>query len=226
MALGLFAGCQIDDLEFFGEQRFIYFPTMDKGHSMNYTLGGLDEGIVKIPLRYSGRFYEEDRDYLIEVLEEKGTEEAPIINATEGVEFKLPEKLVFKTTDVVERMYQDTLELKVMKSDRMDEAVLNITLKLATNDNFQAAIRDSLIMNIKVTNMITRPAWWTSEVEEAYLGEYSDIKYKLFMDNIYDGDYGALEAGEQHGYAVQFKNWLEANPHYENGQRITVPVIG
>ncbi len=226
MALGLFSGCKIDELEFFGEERFIYFPTINREHTINYTLGGLEEDVVKIPLRYSGRYYTENREYKIQIVQEEGTPENPIVNAEEGVEFSLPEKLIFRTAQKEQQRYADNLDLKVMKSDRMNTEVLNITLRLVSNENFTAAVRDSMTMNIKVTNMIAKPYWWTSEIAEAYLGEYSNIKYKLFLDNVYDGDYGQLEAGEQYYYALQFKKWLEENPHYENGKLITVPVIG
>ena len=226
MTLAIVSSCQIDDIDLFGAERFIYFPTIGHEHAINYTLGGLDEGVIEIPLRYSGRFYEEDRDYLVEVLEVEGTEDSPVINAEENVEFFLPDKFTFRAASDEKDRFRDILPVTVKRSSRMDEAKLNITLKLVSNDNFSASVRDSMVMKIWVTNMIIKPQWWNEEVSEAYLGDYSDVKYKLFIDHVFDGDYGALSAGEQHLYALRFKHWLEENPHYEDGQLITVPVVG
>ena len=223
LAACLFAGCKTDEIDLFGEERYICFETIDNEYSISYTLGGMDEGYVDIPVTYCGRFYEDDREYALEVIKKEGTEEKPVINAEEGIEFELPEKMVFRAS---ENKYHDVLRLKIKSSPRMDEEVLNICLRLVSNDNFLAQLRNSLEMNVLVTNIITKPSWWNEEVVDAYLGEYSDVKYKLFMENIYDGDYGKLTAGEKHQYAVLFKNYLQENPHYDNGKLITVPVIG
>lgn len=210
-------GCRKDEIDLFGEQRYIYFNTIEGEHELHYSFlysHGEDEVTVSIPMGYSGRLYGEDAEYAIAVDAENTT-------AVAGDEYELPSEFVFKGNS-----YTDTLKIILRNSSRLSTEEQRLSIRLVTNDSFVAAIRDSLVMDIYMANIISKPAWWTDAVTEAYLGTYSDTKLQLFIDNIYSGDYGELAEDEKLYYARLFKYWLDANPSYDEYGRITVPVIG
>jgi len=74
--------------------------------------------------------------------------------------------------------------------------------------------------------MISQPEWWDETVINSYLGPYSDKKFRLFLSEIYSGDYGALSADEKRAYALQFKEYVEQNDIREdNNEPMVVPVV-
>lgn len=212
----LLSGCRKDEIDLFGEERYIYFNSIEGSHEYHYNFiysSGKDEVTLDLPIGYSGRLYTEDKPYSVSVDEE---------NTTAGTdEYAIPENPVFKGN-----MYSDVLTLTLKNSARLETSEQKISLKLVTNGSFIAAVRDSLVMDIYITDMISQPAWWTDEVTEAYLGRYSDTKLQLFIDNVYAGDYGELSEDEKLYYARKFKYWLEENPQTDEYGQITVPVIG
>lgn len=211
--------CKIDEIDRFGQERYIHFEGADGkfeyGFSFLYA-EGKEEHELLIPVKYAGRKYDEDKSFAVEVVAEQTT-------AKECEEFVLPESIVFKGGT-----YDDSLRLVLKKTPRMNKEKLAIRLKLVTNDNFVAAMKNALVVDINVTNVIDRPTWWYGDVENFYLGEYSDKKFELFVKNIYAGDYGALDENSKRKYALDFKDWLNANPDqaWDGDKRITVPVIG
>lgn len=214
---GFLCSCRQDDIDVFGDSRYVYFNTVDGTHDIHYSFlysNGRDEVQVELPLSYSGRLYDVDAVYAVAVDTEETT-------AVEGVEFELPERPSFKAAS-----FKSSLAVTLKNSERLATTEQKIRLKLVSNDMFLAAVRDSLTMDIYVTDKISMPSWWTQEVIDAYLGKYSDRKLELFVENIFSGDYGALSSDEKLYYARKFKYWLNENPQYEDGERITVPVIG
>ena len=217
LLIGAAVSCTTDDIDLFGEERYIYFNSVDGAHEIRYSFlysEGKDIVEVALPLSYSGRLYEDERSYRVEVIQDSTT-------AVLDQEYLALDNMLFKPSS-----YKDKLVLKLKNSPRLKTSEQRLSLKLVTNDNFIAAMRDSLVMDIYMTNMTTRPAWWNEEVVDAYLGKYSDKKFELFIQNAYSGDFGALSESEKLYYARKFKVWLEKNPQYENNELITVPVIG
>lgn len=211
------AGCKKDGIDLFGEQRYIYFNTVEGSHELHYNFLyslGEDEVTVEIPVSYSGRLYGEDRYYEVAVDKETTT-------AEEGTEYELPAEPVFGGN-----LYSDVLTVTLKNSSRLADSEQRLSLRLVTNSSFVAAVRDSLVMDIYLTDKISRPAWWTDEVTEAYLGTYSDTKLELFINHAYSGDFGELTEDEKLHYARVFKYWLEENPSVDEYGQITVPVIG
>lgn len=215
--LPVFTSCKKDNIDLFGDNRYIYFNTVGGSHELRYSFlysEGKDVVDVQLPVSYSGKLSDVALGYSVEVDKEKTTAEA-------GTEYELPAAPEIKGAE-----YSGKLNLVLKRSPRLASSEQTITLKLVTNANFMAALRDSLVMTVFVTDMISMPDWWDQEVIDAYLGKYSDLKLRLFVENVYAGDYGLLAEDEKLHYARKFKYWLAENPTYEDGELITVPVIG
>ena len=60
-----------------------------------------------------------------------------------------------------------------------------------------------------------RPYWWDDRIEEQFLGKYSDKKYKLFYQHIFDGDLYKLERLgkiDLNMVTTLFYDWLVKHP--------------
>ena len=78
--------------------------------------------------------------------------------------------------------------------------------------------------------LVARPAWWDSNVEQYYLGTYSQKKFVLFL-RVTGADLTDASDSEKRAYALDFKQYLidhrgEPETIDEDGQRMTVPVLG
>ena len=208
-------GCKPSEIGTFGEERFIYFNP-EKEYEYNYSFlyaKGKDEVDLVIPIKYAGRLYNDQKEY--KVIAGEGS------TAVENTDFRLAEKMSFKGAS-----YEDQLVVTLLKTDAIKDKKLDLILEFVTNENFQARSKIANKYKITFTSMITKPSWWDEEIDQFYLGEYSDKKFELFVHNIYDGDYGALSSEEKLQFAQSFKAWLAAHPEdaMDNGTLITVPV--
>ncbi len=86
--------------------------------------------------------------------------------------------------------------------------------------------------NIIFSDMVSKPSWWDDDVTDFYLGEYSEKKFKLFMEVTKVGDLSDSNESEIRSYAIIFKYYLikekeEGRTVYEeDGSEMNVSVIG
>lgn len=208
--------CDEREIPTFGEERYIYVEwaknVTDKNFICSFITTLEDDKTVGIPLRFAGRTLTEDTEYAVKL----GTE----TDVTEG-EYELPERFVFR-----KGYFQDTLYVTFTRSERMQQNSYKLVLNLVSNENFLATQRDATSATIIVSDMISQPEWWDETVINSYLGPYSDKKFRLFLSEIYSGDYGALSADEKRAYALQFKEYVEQNDIREdNNEPMVVPVV-
>lgn len=209
--------CQEDEISFFTDSRFIQFPYGENTLSYSFMYSqGSDRHEVLIPVKYVGAKLEENATVAWEIIADKTT----AVAGEYDVLLEQPFRADF---------YQDTLRVMLIDSERLKEQSVDLCLRLISNASFEASTRDSLEIKITYTHKIDKPEWWSQEVVDSYLGTWSEVKLTEFVNHIYAGDYGALEASEKLYYARQFKYYLESlgKPLYdENGGVVTVPVIG
>ena len=120
------------------------------------------------------------------------------LSTVESKHYTLPETMVFR-----KGLYHDTCYVRLNK----------------TADLSNGAVR-----------LVARPAWWDSNVEQYYLGTYSQKKFVLFL-RVTGADLTDASDSEKRAYALDFKQYLidhrgEPETIDEDGQRMTVPVLG
>lgn len=207
-----FSSCSEKMIPEFGYDRYIYLDGESQTFNFSFVSIPDDTYRLAIPLTFAGRPLTEDLTYAVKV-DPSSTMEA-------GTEYEFPE-LIFR-----KGYLKDTLFLTLHRSTRMSESTFNLKFDLVSNENFQATQTGKLTAEVSVSAILSKPLWWDTLVEDNYLGEYSDKKYELFVQHGYAGDFGALEADMKYYYAMKFKQYLESNPQYDDGELITVPVVG
>ena len=123
----------------------------------------------------------------------------------------------------------DTVEVKINRKPVLKEGTKVLRFTLADNRNFTTYMRDSLYIELYVSDVVDRPEWWEEGgvVELSYLGKYSYLKYLAFVEETGIQDFGVLDASEKRHYAIKFKRALENEPREdEDGTTMKVPIAG
>ena len=80
---------------------------------------------------------------------------------------------------------------------------------------------DYLTAIIYVSDILTQPDWWDQEFETAFLGPYSDIKYRTFIESTGVSDLSGMDVTEISAYVRMFIYYLRemdlaGTPVYES----------
>lgn len=136
-------------------------------------------------------------------------------------QYDLPEKTVIRAGH-----YQDTCYVRLINTPDLDTKKVRLVLKLKPTQDLALGEVEKSENIIWFTNSVERPDWWTTDVEELYLGTYSDKKYKLFMEVTGESDLTGATESALRSYAIQFKQYLSEHPTLdEDGQYMSVPVL-
>lgn len=210
-----FFSCEKEKIEVYHGADYVQF---DKAWSDSSTISfvfysGRSE--VKIPVvsRLSSFASGTEREYRLVVNKEFST-------AEENVHFSLPEKTVFKPGAIIDTAYV-TFYLK----PEMETAAFRLVVELEANENFELGQLEHQMNIFWVHNMISRPDWWTTSVENNYLGKYSDAKYRLLLQ-VWPKDLEGSNDSEKRAAALQLKYHLEENPVWDkdNNEQMRVSV--
>lgn len=71
----------------------------------------------------------------------------------------------------------DTLWVTLHKSARLDNEEVKLTLYMAENENFAPGYSDKLLVKVTFSNKTAKPDWWTDDMTQVYLGDYSEEKF-------------------------------------------------
>lgn len=183
---------------------FIYYP-----HDEYYDL--------PIAMKIAGVAAERDLVYKVVVDEEFSTAETK--------HYSLPETTVFS-----KGVYHDTCYVRLNKTADLANRFVRLVLRLEATSDMAVGKLENAVAVIQISNTVARPAWWDSNVEQYYLGTYSQKKFILFLQ-VTEGDLTDANDSEKRAYALQFKQYLidhrgEPETIDEDGQPMAVPVLG
>lgn len=221
------AACSKVEVETYQAPRYVQFTRL---YSDTMTLSfrfypGVSEIRVPLEVMLVGALLEEPTGVRLEVDQEHSTAGAGLYGW---------HKPSFRANQPKDTVY---LILKKAGIPENDKSTYTVIVNIEDGDVLLAGELNYSQLVFRVNNTISKPDWWTSDVDKYYLGAYSDVKYQTFIDHVYAGDLevvgGVLSEaakGKLRVLAIQFKNFLkEQNPPLMDGQvemLSTVPVIG
>lgn len=216
-------GCQEDELTEFTQNRYIKFRFYNNlgadyyksEYSFAYEAEEVKEKKLTFPVEFKGYSLDEDLSFKVEI--DTGT-------TLSKDSYVLPEAQVFrKGVGSV-----DSLKVTILRTEELQEGNKLLRLKLVSNEYFQTYMADSSFIEINVNDVLSRPEWWDSSVENAYLGKYSKAKHEEFVKCTGVEDFGELDPSAKRHYALQFKRYLEENPQWdeENNEQMQVTILG
>lgn len=203
--------------EYEGSETYLYFEKNVEEDSTEMSFFFYLEDKVKIPvvMTVSGVPFEEDTDYSL-AIDPKGT--------TAGAEnYDIPEKFTFKAGTVT-----DTAYIYVINSADLKTETRTIKLKVVDNVNYKQGPTVNREARILIMDKASQPSWWEGDIKKYYLGNYSQLKYELFMKVTHVSDLSGMHLSEVRLFAIEFKEWLEENPTFDkdNNEQMQVPVVG
>ena len=217
-AAAMFASCNQEDIiTYDNNTRYLSFATSEVEVSFSRYPG---ETTIQYPVVVNSTGYsEKDMAYTISVVADSTT--------AQSTDYAMPSTFTMPAKAVA-----DTFYVSLNYTEKLDTETMRLGLKIEPNENFLEGATSSRMIDIYFNNALAKPSWWTSSVTSYYLGTYSDLKYKYFLQvTKVDLDETASTSVIRH-YSLIFKAWLAeqaaaGNTITEaNGTPMTVPAGG
>ena len=173
---------------------------------------------AELAVLYSGLPLTADRAFQLKVVEQMTT-------ATPD-EYTLDPAYVFHaqgTVDSVRRDIRDIIKIKLHRSERFDQGKAAVLcVEIVPNEELAWGQVERVRARIYITAQAAQPAWWTKEVTNNLLGNYSQTKYKYFLNEVDKKAQMSEELIKEHPdqairLVMEFKEWLmKQNPAVED----------
>ena len=202
----LWGACE-KDLDKYTGKDYIRFSNDCSEDSIQYNFGlagKIEADRIPLEMIVSGSTPDYDRSYSV-VINEATT-------AKEGEHFKLLSgNLVIRKGRV-----SDTLWLDVMNCEELKGRNLYLQLDLQENNNFSLCFPDHNICKIYLSDIIEKPEWWDEWQDTEGLGQYTEKKFRLFVQVSGIADLGKEEYPEKREAILKFKYYLEKEANQGN----------
>ncbi len=218
IALLLLAGCHTEEIEKYNHVNYIYLANLNES-MLEYSFSfhpGKNSDTIPIVIKLIGDISDHDRPISLVV-------EASKTTALE-TDYTLPEHIVLRAGH-----FTDTIPFVLHKTARLQANKYTIRLEIKDSELLKRGPASNRYIDIRFSDMISRPVWWNDEMVNNWLGTYSDIKYRLFIEATGIVDMTGLTDSEVRAYAVMFRDFLDKSKEQghkyedENGV-VTVPV--
>lgn len=202
--------CSKDAVDEYGETNYVYLANsnadIEEVDSVEYSFAfnpGAARDTVPVLIKLIGKLSDQDRPVALAIDTEQTT-------ALES-DYELPDPMVLRAGRAI-----DTIALVLHNSDRLKTGKFKIRLMLQSNGHFQLGPPGNRYIDITFSDMLARPGWWNEVVVTNFLGQYSDTKYRLFIEATGIADMTGLSETEQRAYAIIFRDFLARGR--ENGE--------
>lgn len=220
----MFASCNTEGFKTYDGGNFLSFSkNFEKDSTMVSFFFHPGETELTVPLKIdlSGLPLSEEKEYKVMVVPGETTANA--------ANYKLEGPFKFRANRDADSLY-----LKVIKSDDLDTKKLNLVIEILENESFTPGVSSHGKAKIVLTSIASKPDWWNSTIERAYLGKYSDKKFQLFILVSGVTDLTGRTPSEITAWALALKYYLQKHidagnpPIYDedNNEVMKVPVIG
>ena len=220
-ALALMQSCKKDEIMLYDSGDHVQFNKSYTDSSMFsfLALPNEDEAQAPLVIELVGKPSDKDRQYKISVVKDQST-------ATPQ-HYSLPATFTLKANRT-----QDTAWITVKKQPDISVKPVRLVLMIESTDELKYGQIDYCVSILNISNVIARPDWWNQNVEWYYLGEYSDKKFKLFIQVTGLSEINSANIDEVRYYTMKLKSYLLQEKdagrtvYEENGQEMTVEMIG
>lgn len=202
--------CKKDAVDEFGETSYIYLANKLNDSSsvkpIEYSFAfhpGSNKDTIPLLIKLIGRVSDADRSVDIAVDPSNTT-------ALPG-DYELPGPNVLRSGRA-----WDNIALVLHNSDRLKTGKFKLRLVLNETEFFRLGPPGNRYIDITFSDMIARPNWWNQDMENLFLGAYSDTKYRLFIEATGVADLTGLTETEKRAYAIIFRDFLARGR--ENGE--------
>jgi len=208
-------GCEEQKLETYNGDNFVQFKkTISDSTNVSFMFyPGKDYIEFPVILELVGVASNKDMKYKVVVDNSYTT--------ASGTHYSLPAEQLFHAG-----RYSDTLFVRLNNTADLKTKKIRLLLRVESSSDLKMGKIEQSAAVIWITNALSKPAWWNSDIDSYYLGTYSDKKYELFIKVTGIFDLTGLDANLRRSYALQLKQYLSEHPTLDdNNQYIEVPVL-
>lgn len=217
----IFASCNEDEIPLYESSDYINLKVDNESEYIQaFSLTpGKNEALVPVIIELIGNISDKDREINYSVVEEETTASSD--------NYDLPETFTFSKGKHI-----DTIYVKLLNTEALKQEVKSLTLKLEDSQDFMVGLPTNSILHIKMHDKLAKPNWWDSTIVDEFLGEYSDEKFKLFIEVTGVADFGGKDEDYKRNYSLKFKYYLQRQKDEGNevkekdGSPMTVTIIG
>lgn len=226
----MLAACSTDEIDVFDSHNYLSFASPKASYTFAFENDGVKSVDYNLPVVYAGRYNDHDVTFTIEALPDKST-------AVEGTHYRMngPSGQIIPANTNKGNAVIELLRTADMKDDSKI-----LTLVVRPDDNFLPGDVDTV--RVSITDRIIKPDWWIYSPHNMYLGSYTELKLRLFLEftGVTDGTdpfdteryirwadrgtgnfiYKEFKDWEVKATVVEFRQWLRSikgNPTEENG---------
>lgn len=217
----LLVACEKEEIRMWDAGNYVQF-TEEYKDSLTYSFffyGTQEEIDVPLNVKLVGLPLAEDAVISFRVNQE--------LTTAEPDSYQLEEEPVFRKDRL-----EDTAHLLLKKTALLDTKEVRLVIDIMENEVLKPGQSQYTRKVIRFSSLVSQPLWWDEVVEESLLGEYSEKKFRLFMEVTGVGDLTGYSESERWSLARKFKYYLieqedKGQPvQNEDGSYMTVPVIG
>lgn len=169
MSVVMLSACSTDEIMTFDNHNYLSFQSAESSYTFAFENDDVNSVDYKIPVSYAGRYNNHDATFTVEPVPDKST-------AVEGRHYMMPDSrnIIAANTNTGHALVR-LLRTPDMKSD---SEVLTLVIK--ADENFLPGEVDTIRINI--TDRIIKPDWWAYNPHDNFLGSYSELKLRLFLE--------------------------------------------
>lgn len=216
--------CQKDEVEIYAGKHCLFFERWQRLSEVErvridtaaYTFAdyfGQNEIVHPFTVKLIGDLLAEDTEYAVVVVDSLTTA-APD-------QYTLPEHPVFRKGRAT-----DSLEVIMHRVPSLHDREVYLTLRLTDNLNFKVGYVGYTEVKLRFNDIQGKPSWWTQEVEDVYLGAYSDKKLAtIFAANPGFTTFVGLSVTEKRKVALNTRRYIKDNGITEaDGTEMIIPM--
>ncbi|MRG43565.1 DUF4843 domain-containing protein [Chitinophaga sp. SYP-B3965] len=190
------SACKKQDIPTYSGERYVQFVNaqQDTASLSFFFYPNQGQVILKLPVKLTGMMTTEDLHYKIEI---------DTATTASADHYNLAQEFVFR-----KGMATDTAFLTIINKPDLATNMQLVAVRITGGNGVQAGQTAYVRRIFKISDMVSKPAWWDAAMETTYLGKYTERKFRKFMEVTNIGDLSGLTPGEQRGYMLEFKYYL------------------
>lgn len=193
----LAVSCKKEQMKAYSSDHFLQF-TQSETDTLTLSFffhAGKNDVDVVMPVRLVGLMPEKNLTYKIKV-DAKATTAMP-------KNYSLSEQFEFKTGQAI-----DSAFVTIHKSTELLTSEYMLALEIIAANDLLPGQSSHIRKIIKINDKVSKPVWWNADMDRFYLGNYSERKFRKFMEVTGVGNLNLLTPSEQRVQMIKFKYYL------------------
>jgi hypothetical protein len=191
------AACARDHITTYESEDYIHFDRRfaDSSSFSFVAYPNDNEYAYPVVVALVGQSAPRDRAYNVEVIDSYTT--APAAN------YQMPTSFTLRANT-----FADTFRVKLVKTPDLQTRSVRLALRVTGSDDLLTGELERNVFVLWFTDRIGQPSWWDNTIRDYFLGNYSDKKYRLFIQVTGVGDMSGMEYYDRRYHTLIFKNYL------------------